>query len=90
MPSGLRNAPATLSRLVVKLLRGLDELSGAYMDDIISCSLFWKEHASYTRVVLTPVQHAHLSLSPTKYQFSAADLDYLGQHVALVESSHKV
>ena len=38
MPFGLRNAPATFSRIVVKLLRGLDDFLGAYLDDIINFS----------------------------------------------------
>jgi len=35
MPFGLRNAPATFSRLVSKLLLGLDAFCAAYLDDII-------------------------------------------------------
>ena len=83
MPFGLRNAPATFSRLVVKLLRGLDEFSGAYLDDIISFSSSWKAHVSHIRAVLTRLRDAHLTLSSTKCQFAAADLDYLGHHIGL-------
>ena len=36
MPFGLRNAPADFSRIVVKLLRGLDDFSGANLDDIMT------------------------------------------------------
>jgi len=35
MPFGLRNAPVTFSRLVSKLLLGLDTFCAAYLDDII-------------------------------------------------------
>jgi len=35
MPFG-RSAPAIYSRIVVKLLRGLIDFSGAYLDDIIN------------------------------------------------------
>jgi len=83
MPFGLRNTPATFSRIVVKLLRGLDDFSGAYMDDIINFSQSWKAHADRLRTVLTRVRDAHLTLSPIQCQFAAADLDYLGHHIGL-------
>ena len=83
MPFGLCNAPATFSRIVVKLLRGLDDFSGAYLDDIINFSQSWRVHADHLRTVLTRVRDAHLTLSPTKCQFSVADLDYLGHHIGL-------
>jgi len=75
MPFGLHNAPATFSRIVVKLLRDLDDFSGAYLDDIINFSQSWKVHADRVRTVLTRVRDAHLTLSPTKCQFAAAVLD---------------
>jgi len=65
------------------LLRGLDEFSGAYLDDNISFSSLWKTHASYIYAVLARAQYAHLSLSHTMCQFSAADLNYLGHHIGL-------
>ena len=75
MPFGLRNAPATFSRIVVKLLRDLDDFSGAYLDAIINFSPSWTAHADHLRTVLTRVRDAHLTLSPTKCQFAAAYLD---------------
>jgi len=83
MPFGLRNAPATFSRIVAKLLRGLDDFSGAYLDDIINFSQCWEAHANHLRTVLTRIRDAHLTLSPTKCQFAAAELDYLGHHIGL-------
>jgi len=83
MPFGIRNVPATFSRIVVKLLRGLDDFSGAYLDDIINFSQSWKVHDDHLRTVLTRVRDSHLTLSATKCQFAAADLDYLGHHIGL-------
>jgi len=83
MPFGLRNAPATFSRIFAKLLRDLDDFSGAYLDDVINFSQSWKANADHLRTVLTRVRDAHLTLSPTKCQFVAADLDYLGHHIGL-------
>jgi len=44
---GLRNAPATFSRFVSKLLLGLDTFCAAHLDDIIICSDTWEEHLSH-------------------------------------------
>ena len=44
---------------------------------------FWKAHADHLHTVLTRVRDVHLTLSPTKCQFAAADLDYLGHHIGL-------
>jgi len=35
------------------------------------------------RAVLTRVRDAHLTLSLIKFQFTTADLDYLGHHIGL-------
>jgi len=79
MPFGLRNALATFSRLVIKL----DDFSGAYLDDVINYSTDWKNHLKDIRAVLSRVRDANLTLSPSKCQFAAAELDYLGHHIGL-------
>ena len=83
MPFGLRNAPATFSRLVNKLLMGLEGFCAAYLDDIIIFSDTWEEHLSHIRAVLTRVREAYLTLSPKKCHFAVAEVDYLGHHVGL-------
>ena len=88
---GLRNAPATFPRIVVKLHRSLYDFTGAYLDDNIIFSQSWRAHADHLRTVPTRFRDAHLTLSPTKCQFAAADLDYLGYHIGLgrVQPRHK-
>jgi len=66
MPFWLRNAPATFSRLVTKLLMGLDVFCAAYLDDIIIFSDTWEEHLSHLRVVLSRVRAANLTHSANK------------------------
>ena len=63
MPFGLRNAPApaTLSRLVSKLLLGLDACCAAYLDDIIFSGT-WEEHLSHFRTVVSRIRAANLTL----------------------------
>jgi len=51
MPFGLRNAPATFSRFVNRLLRELEHCSGAYLDDIVIFSDTWEEHLEHIKQV---------------------------------------
>ena len=53
MPFGLRNAPATFSRLVNRLLKGLESFSGAYLDDVIIFSDNWEEHLKHLKLVFS-------------------------------------
>ena len=66
MPFGLRNAPATFSRLVSKLLLGLDSFCAVYLDDIIIFSDSWEEHLRHLRMVFDRIRDARLTLSPSK------------------------
>ena len=83
MPFGLHNAPATFSRIVTKLLMGLDVFCAAYLDDIIIFSDTWEEHLPHLRIVLSRIRSANLTLRPAKCYFAVAEVDYLGHHVGL-------
>lgn len=52
MPFCLRNAPATFQRCMNVVLEGLEELSGAYIDDLTVHSNSWEEHLTHLRQVL--------------------------------------
>lgn len=62
MPFGLRNAPATISRLVIKMLIGLEAFTGSFLDDVIICSQTWDEHLQHLERVLVRVKEAGLTL----------------------------
>ena len=83
MPFGLRNAPATFSRLVNKLLRGMDEFAAAYLDDILIFSNSWEEHLDHIRMVFQRIRQAGLTLNISKCVFGVAEVDYLGHHIGL-------
>jgi hypothetical protein len=83
MPFGLRNAPATFSRLVTKLLLGLESFCAAYLDDIIIFSHTWSEHIQHIKQVFQRIRNANLTLNLHKCKFAAAEVDYLGHHVGL-------
>ena len=83
MPFGLRNAPATFQRLIWKVLSGLEEFTGAYLDDIIIFSSSWSEHLKHLRLVFGRLQSAGLTLKKSKCVFATAVVDYLGHTVGL-------
>ena len=83
MPFGLRNAPATFSRLVTRLLLGLEYCSVAYLDDILIFSECWSDHLKHLRLVFQRSREAKLTLKLSKCEFAAAELDYLGHHIGL-------
>jgi hypothetical protein len=83
MAFGLRNAPATFSRLVSRLLLGLEDFSAAYLDDILIFSETWQDHVKHLRAVFTRIQNAGLTLNQEKCEFAVAEIDYLGHHIGL-------
>jgi serine protease inhibitor ecotin len=80
---GLRNAPATFSRLIAKMLRGLDEFCDGYLDDLMVFSYSWIDHLSHLKRVLTRISDAKLTLNLKKCVFANAELDFLGHHIGL-------
>ena len=51
MPFGLKGAPAAFQRLVDRVLHGLEEIGGAYIDDIIVFSKSWADHVRHLQAV---------------------------------------
>jgi hypothetical protein len=81
MPFGCRNAPATFSRLVMKLFVNIEDFCAAYLDDILIFSNTWEEHKRHVREVLKRIKAAGLTLNLQKSVFAVAELDFLGFHV---------
>ena len=89
MPFGLKNAPATFSRLVAKLLQGLEMFCSAYLDDIIIFSDTWDEHLYHIKQVFDRIRNAGRTLNKRKCEFAAAEFDYLENHVGLCKVEPK-
>ena len=83
MPFGLRNAPASFSRIVSKLLTGLESFCAAYLDDIIIFSDVWEDHVKHLKEVFSRIKNAGFTLNSQKCEFAAAEIDYLGHHIGL-------
>jgi len=83
MPFGLRNAPASFSRLVCKLEVGCESFCVVYLDDVLIFSETWSDHVRHLRIVFERVRNAGLTLKRSECEFAAAELDYLGHHIGL-------
>jgi transposase InsO family protein len=81
MPFGCRNAPATFSRLVSRLLADLEGFCVAFLDDILIFSDSWEDHKRAIIEVLQRVKTAGLTLNLSKSVFAVAELDYLGHRI---------
>lgn len=80
MPFGLVNSPATLSRLMDRVL-GAGELEPkvfVYLDDIIVLSETFEEHLALLREVAARLSRANLSINIQKSKFCVSELPYLG------------
>ena len=83
MPFGLRNAPSTFQRCMNGVLQGLEDFSSAYIDDIVVFSRTWEEHLAHLKQVLDRLRKFHLTAKPSKCEWGAQSLLYLGHAVGL-------
>ncbi|CAM4520803.1 unnamed protein product [Lepidochelys olivacea] len=81
LPFGLRNAPATLQRLVDGLLAGLGEYAVAYLDDVAIFSDSWAEHLEHLQKVFEHIREAGLTVKAKKCQIGLNRVTYLGHQV---------
>lgn len=75
MPFSLHGAPATFQRMVDKLLNGMQDYAGAYIDDVVVYSESWKDQLRHLREVLESLKQAGLTVKLRKCQFGACILD---------------
>ena len=69
MPFGLKGKPATFKRLIDRVLQGLEEISGAYIDDIIVFSNLWVDHIRHLQAVFRRLKGAGLTAKTSKCHF---------------------
>ena len=82
MPFGLSGAPATFQRMMDTLIHGLEDSTGAYIDDITIFSESWDEHLQHIRQVFLRLRDNHLTAKPVKCQFGMRECFYLGHVVS--------
>ena len=80
---GLKNAPATLQRLMETCLGDLHlNWCIIYLDDVVIFSKSPEEHIEQLDAVLTKIEEAGLKLKPSKCEFFKRRIAYLG-HIVL-------
>ncbi|XP_063920701.1 uncharacterized protein LOC135135549 [Zophobas morio] len=79
MPFGLKNAPATFSRLMNAVLSGLQGTQCfTYMDDVIIYASSLQEHQTKLKNVFDRLRLNNLKLQPDKCEFLHKEISYLG------------
>ena len=85
MPFGLKNAPASFSRLMQSCLNDqVFQILLVYLDDIIIFSKTFEEHLEWLDRVLTRLAQHGLKIKPQKCTFLSDRVSYLG-HVVSAE-----
>ena len=77
MAFGLVNAAATFSRIMRRLLEGL-EIAHNYIDDILVHTPTWEEHLIAVREVFERLRQAKLTARPTKCFVGYSEVEFLG------------
>jgi hypothetical protein len=82
MGFGLCNAPATFSRAVNLLLRGMtNQQVLAYLDDVIVLGKTFEEQVTNLREAFLRFRAHHLKLKPKKCHLFQVEIDFLGRRV---------
>lgn len=83
MPFGLKNAPATFTRLMRTIMSGLQGLSClVYMDDIVVFAHLLAEYNMRLKQVLDRLIEHNLKLQPEKCKFLRKEVVYLGHLIS--------
>ena len=83
MPFGLTNAPATFQRFVQEILKDfLGDFACVYIDDILIYSHTAEEHVEHVRKVLDVLKAHKLLAKPTKCEWFATSVEYLGHRIS--------
>jgi transposase InsO family protein len=79
LPFGLKNAPKTFQLVMSDVLRGIQwKYALCYIDDILVFSKTFDQHLSHLSSVFARLREANLKLNPSKCNFAAEKVHYLG------------
>ena len=81
MQFGLRNAPSTFQRTIHTVLRGQEDHSATYIDDILVYSRTWTEHLAHIQAILEALRENGMTAKLKKCKWAAKTLEYLGHIV---------
>ena len=77
MPFGIVSAPAVFTRMMRKLLNGLNQVVN-YIDDILIYTETWEEHVKILELVLERLRKSNLTAKPSKCFIAHHNLEFLG------------
>ena len=77
LPMGLSASPEFFSKVLNKVLEGLDSVL-IYVDDIVICTASVEEHNTVLQQVLQRLRNAGLTLNPEKCQFYRSEIEFMG------------
>ena len=80
MPFGLVNSAATFSKIMRKLLHGMENVHN-YIDDILIHTETWEKHLEVLKEVLKRLREARLTARPTKCHIGCSEVEFLGHVV---------
>ncbi|XP_072166473.1 uncharacterized protein [Diadema setosum] len=80
MPFGLINAPASFSRIMRQLLRGMECVHN-FIDDILVHTTTWEKHLEVLRELFKRLRHAGLKAKPSKCLLGQESLEFLGHQL---------
>jgi hypothetical protein len=89
MPFGLVNAPASFSRMMRSVLRGLKNTHN-FVDDILVHTADWGEHLAALDELLGRLRDANLTAKPSKCEVGFRSLEFLGHMVGEGQMKPKV
>ena len=78
MPFGLVNAPSTFQRAMSFALRGCEEFTAVYIDDVLIFSKNREEHLCHLRQVFTCLENQAYHVRLAKCQFTSTEVRFLG------------
>ncbi|XP_063970498.1 uncharacterized protein LOC135157721 [Lytechinus pictus] len=81
MPFGLMNAPASFSRLMRTVLRGLEFVDN-FIDDILVHTPTWDQHIEALRSLMVRLRESNLKAKPKKCFVGFAKVDFLGHQLS--------
>ncbi|XP_071501873.1 uncharacterized protein [Diadema antillarum] len=80
MPFGLINAPASFSRIMRQLLRGMECVHN-FIDDILVHTTTWEKHLKVLRELFKRLRQAGLKAKPSKCLLGQESLEFLGHQL---------
>ena len=83
MPFGMTSAPATFQRMIQQVLSGLEQFSGAFLDDVIIYSDTFENHLQHVEAVFQRLRNVNLVAKPSKSELGQAQVKYIGNLVGV-------